>query len=156
MTYHAEHGICPMESKLPLQTDTIMINRLLHFDQIAAVCDIDIETLRGLNPQYKENVIPGKFQPNSLRLPENKIQDFILSGDSIYNYEREKYFSEEKVKVLKNQATNSGFVVHKIRSGESLSTIARRYRVTVTDLKRWNNLRSNNIIAGKTLKIYPR
>ena len=133
-----------------------MINRLLHFDQIAAVCDIDIETLRGLNPQYKENVIPGKFQPNSLRLPENKIQDFILSGDSIYNYEREKYFSEEKVKVLKNQATNSGFVVHKIRSGESLSTIARRYRVTVTDLKRWNNLRSNNIIAGKTLKIYPR
>lgn len=155
MTYHAEHGICPMESKLPLATDTIMINRLLHFDQIAAVCDIDMETLRGLNPQYKENVIPGKFQPNSLRLPEGKIRDFILSGDSIYNYEREKYFSEEKVKILKNQATNS-FVVHKIRSGETLSTIARRYRVTISELKRWNGLRSSNIVAGKTLKIYPR
>ena len=115
-----------------------------------------METLRGLNPQYKGNVIPGKFQPNSLRLPEEKIREFILSGDSIYNYEREKYFSEEKVKVLKNQATNSGYVVHKIRSGESLSTIARRYRVTVIDLKRWNNLRSNNIVAGKTLKVYPR
>lgn len=155
MTYHAEHGICPMESKLPLATDTIMINRLLHFDQIAAVCDIDMETLRGLNPQYKENVIPGKFQPNSLRLPEGKIRDFILSGDSIYNYEREKYFSEEKVKILKNQATNS-FVVHKIRSGETLSTIARRYRVTISELKRWNGLRNSNIVAGKTLKIYPR
>ena len=35
MTYHAEHGICPMDSKLPLATDTIMVNRLLHFDQIA-------------------------------------------------------------------------------------------------------------------------
>ena len=156
MTYHAEHGICPMDSKLPLATDTIMVNRLLHFDQIVAVCDIDIETLRGLNPQYREDVIPGKFQPNSLRLPEDKIRDFILSGDSIYNYEREKYFSEEKVKVLKNQATNSGYVVHKIRSGESLSTIARRYRVTITEIKRWNNLRSNNIVAGKTLRIYPR
>ena len=133
-----------------------MVNRLLHFDQIAAVCDIDMETLRGLNPQYREDVIPGKFQPNSLRLPEDKIRDFILSGDSIYNYEREKYFSEEKVKVLKNQATNSGYVVHKIRSGETLSTIARRYRVTVTDLKRWNNLKSTNIVAGKTLKVYPR
>ena len=144
-----------MESKLPLATDTIMINRLLHFDQIAAVCDIDIETLRGLNPQYREDVIPGKFQPNSLRLPEDKIRDFILSGDSIYNYDREKYFSEEKVKVLKNQATNS-FVTHKIRSGETLSTIARRYRVTVTELKQWNGLRSSNIVAGKTLKIYPR
>lgn len=155
MTYHAEHGICPMESKLPLETDTIMINRLLHFDQIAAVCDIDIETLRGLNPQYREDVIPGKFQPNSLRLPEDKIRDFILSGDSIYNYEREKYFSEEKVKVIKNQATNS-FVTHKIRSGETLSTIARRYRVTVTELKQWNGLRNSNIVAGKTLKIYPR
>jgi membrane-bound lytic murein transglycosylase D len=156
MTYHAEHGICPMESKLPLATDTIMVNRLLHFDQIVAVCDIDIETLRGLNPQYKENVIPGKFQPNSLRLPEDKIRDFILSGDSIYNYEREKYFSEEKVKELKNQALNTGFVIHKIRSGETLSTIARRYRVTITDLKRWNGLKSSNIVAGKTLKIYPR
>lgn len=156
MTYHAEHGICPMDSKLPLATDTIMVNRLLHFDQIAAVCDIDMETLRGLNPQYKEDVIPGKFLPGSLRLPEDKIRTFILSGDSIYNYNREKYFSEEKVKVLKGQATNTGFVVHKIRSGESLSTIARRYRVTINDLKRWNNLRSNNIVAGKTLKIYPR
>ena len=156
MTYHAEHGICPMDSKLPLTTDTIMVNRLLHFDQIAAVCDIDMETLRGLNPQYKEDVIPGKFLPGSLRLPEDKIRTFILSGDSIYNYNLEKYFSEEKVKVLKGQATNTGFVVHKIRSGESLSTIARRYRVTITDLKRWNNLRSNNIVAGKTLKIYPR
>ena len=156
MTYHAEHGICPMESKLPLATDTIMVNRLLHFDQIVAVCDIDMETLRGLNPQYKENVIPGKFLPGSLRLPEDKIRDFILSGDSIYNYEREKYFSEEKVKVLKNQATNSGFVIHKIRSGESLSTIAHRYRVTIAELKRWNGLKSNNIVAGKTLKIYPR
>lgn len=155
MTYHAEHGICPMESKLPLQTDTIMINRLLHFDQIAAVCDIDIETLRGLNPQYREDVIPGKFQPNSLRLPEDKIRDFIISGDSIYNYDREKYFSEEKVKVIKNQATNS-FVTHRIRSGETLSTIARRYRVTVTELKQWNGLRSSNIVAGKTLKIFPR
>ena len=155
MTYHAEHGICPMESKLPLQTDTIMINRLLHFDQIAAVCDIDIETLRGLNPQYREDVIPGKFQPNSLRLPESKIRDFIISGDSIYNYDREKYFSEEKVKVIKNQATNS-FVTHRIRSGETLSTIARRYRVTVTELKQWNGLRNSNIVAGKTLKIFPR
>ena len=115
-----------------------------------------METLRGLNPQYKENVIPGKFMPNSLRLPEDKIRDFILSGDSIYHYERDKYFSEEKVKILKNQALNTGFVVHKIRSGETLTTIARRYRVTVTDLKRWNNLRSSNIVAGKTLKIYPR
>ena len=156
MTYHAEHGICPMESKLPLKTDTIMINRLLHFDQIAAVCDIDMETLKGLNPQYKENVIPGKFQPNSLRLPEDKIRDFILSGDSIYNYQRDKYFSAEKVKELKNQVNNTGFVIHKIRSGETLSTIARRYRVTITDLKRWNGLKSSNIVAGKTLKIYPR
>ena len=156
MTYHAEHGICPMESKLPLATDTIVVNRLLHFDQIVAVCDIDMETLRGLNPQYKENVIPGKFLPGALRLPEDKIRDFILSGDSIYNYERDKYFSEEKVKVLKNQATNSGFVIHKIRSGESLSTIAHRYRVTIAELKRWNGLKSNNIVAGKTLKIYPR
>ena len=57
---------------------------------------------------------------------------------------------------MKNKATNSGFVYHKIRSGETLSTIARRYRVTVNELKRWNNLRTSRIVAGKRLKIYPR
>ena len=60
------------------------------------------------------------------------------------------------MKELKNQVNNTGFVIHKIRSGETLSTIARRYRVTITDLKRWNGLKSSNIVAGKTLKIYPR
>ena len=134
----------------------VVINRLLHFEQIAAVCDIDMELLRGLNPQYREDVIPGKFLPGALRLPEDKIRTFILSGDSIYNYDREKYFSEEKVKTLKNQATNSGFIYHKIRSGETLSTIARRYRVSVTELKNWNGLRTSRIVAGKRLKIYPR
>ena len=156
MTYHAEHGICPMDSKLPIATDSIMVNRLIHLDQIAAVCDIDMELLRGLNPQYREDVIPGKFLPGALRLPEDKIRTFILSGDSIYNYDREKYFSEEKVKTLKNQATNSGFIYHKIRIGETLSTIARRYRVSVTELKNWNGLRTSRIVAGKRLKIYPR
>ena len=157
MTYHAEHGICPVDSKLPIVTDTVRINRLLHFEQIAAVCDIDVETLRGLNPQYKEGIIPGKFHPEVLRLPEDKIRDFILSGDSIYNYERNKYFSEEKVKEVKEQVQNQAttkFVIHKIRQGESLSTIAHRYRVKIADIKRWNNLKSDNISAGKTLKIY--
>lgn len=157
MTYHAEHGICPVDSKLPIVTDTVRINRLLHFEQIAAVCDIDIETLRGLNPQFKEDIIPGKFHPETLRLPEDKIRDFILSGDSIYNYERNKYFSEDIVKKVKEQIQNqesAKWIIHKIRQGESLSVIAHRYRVKIADIKRWNNLKSNNISAGKTLKIY--
>ena len=45
-------------------------------------------------------------------------------------------------------------ILYKIRSGDTLETIARRFGVTVTDLKTWNGLRTSRIRAGKHLTIY--
>ena len=71
MTYYCEHGICPMESQLPAISDTIHINKDLHLQQVASVCNIDIEQLRSLNPQYKKDLIPGNSRVYALRLPNN-------------------------------------------------------------------------------------
>lgn len=162
MNYYCDHNICPMETRIPADTDTLQITRNLHFDQIAALCNIDVEQIQSLNPQYKKNVIPGEIKPYTLRLPLSQICTFIENQDSIYAYRAETLFTNRKQVEIKEasapargSATGSGqLVYHKIRSGESLSTIAGRYRVKVNDIKRWNNLRNNNITAGKSLKIY--
>lgn len=162
MTYYCDHNICPMETNIPADTDTLQISQNLHFEQIAAVCNIDLDQIKSLNPQYKKGVIPGNNKPYTLRLPYEQISTFLDNQDSVYTHRADVLFSNRKQVEIKNQTAaarggtkGSGkLVYHKIRSGESLSTIAGKYRVKVADIRRWNNLSGNNIIAGKSLKIY--
>ncbi|MDR3119667.1 MAG: transglycosylase SLT domain-containing protein [Mediterranea sp.] len=161
MKYYCDHNICPMETRIPADTDTLQITRNLHFEQIAAICGIDIDQIKSLNPQYKKNIIPGNVKPYTLRLPLNQIGTFLDKQDSVYAYRAETLFSNRQQVEIKNETSayrgGSGtgkLVYHKIRSGESLSSIAGRYRVKVNDIKKWNGLKNNNIVAGKSLKIY--
>lgn len=87
MTYYCEHGIEPMQAKLPAETDTIMVSRDLHFKQVADLCDVSIDQIKELNPQYRQQVIPGYWKPCTLRLPNEAISKFIACGDSIYAYQ---------------------------------------------------------------------
>ena len=86
MTYYSQHNICPMRTRLPAQSDTVMITRNLHLEQVAAVMDISIDLLRTLNPMYRRDIIPGASEPYALRLPQNETVRFIDLQDSIYNY----------------------------------------------------------------------
>ena len=45
-------------------------------------------------------------------------------------------------------------VRYKVRSGDVLGSIAKRYHVTVEQLRQWNGIRGNMIKAGQTLLIY--
>ena len=73
MTYYCEHGICPMDSQLPAISDTIHINKDLHLQQVANVCNIDIEQLRSLNPQFKKDLIQTSTSGFSLKLTKESI-----------------------------------------------------------------------------------
>lgn len=163
MTYYCDHNICPMEAEIPASTDTLQINKNLHFQQIAGVCGMNIEQIRALNPQYKRDIVPGNPERSyTLRLPRNYVSTFIDNQDSIYAYRADELFNNRKTVAIKNETNkkssssvaSGGITYHKIKRGETLSTIARKYRVTVSKLKQWNNLRNNNITAGKRLKIY--
>lgn len=162
MNYYCEHGISPMEVDLSFKSDTVMVHRRLDLRQVAGACGIDIEAVRALNPQYKADVIPDGN--NILRLPEDIITRFITLGDSVYDYMADTYAnpsrlatesslqavaSEKKTASTSQQRT----LYHRIRSGETLSGIAKRYGVTVSQLKRWNGLSGNSIRAGRRLKI---
>ena len=84
MTYYCEHNICPMTTRLPAKTDTIMVGRNVHLEQIASVCNIDIEQLRTLNPAYRRDIVPGATKLSAVRLPQTEVGKFIDLEDSIY------------------------------------------------------------------------
>lgn len=156
MTYYCEHGICPMDSQLPAISDTIHINKDLHLQQVASVCNIDIEQLRSLNPQFKKDIIPGNSKAYALQLPNNTANIFIEREDSIYAYEAKKYLNK-RITVAVSEASTSknakGAKYHKIRKGDTLGGIARKYGVSVRQLRDLNGIRGNNITAGKNLRI---
>lgn len=164
MTYYCEHGICPMRTQLPSQTDTVMVNRDLTLSQIASVCNLDIQMLRALNPVYRRDIVPGASKPMPIRLPLNDVNTFISMQDSVYassaplkrsEVEIDNTFVPSKTASSKRAGRRNarGGRSVTVRKGESLSTIARRNGTTVQKLKRLNGIRGTNIRAGQKLRV---
>ena len=148
MNYYEEHNICPVAAEIPLATDTIVINERINLQQISAVLNTPIEMLRELNPQYRNDIVPGNIKPYHLRLPVQLIYAYLNSQDSIINYRQEYFARQQTVEPAKLE-----YGYHKIRNGESLSSIAKKYHTTVTKLKELNGLKNNNIRAGQSIKV---
>jgi len=156
MTYYCEHNISPLEMKMPEGTDTIHISRPLNLQQIAAVCNTNIDELRALNPEFKKDIIPGNEKPYALRLSNKMMSCFIDNEDSIYNYKPEVYQtrrSKVEVAAVKSSAKSGKAVYHRIRNGETLGGIAAKYGVSVAQLRRLNGIKGSNIRAGRSLRI---
>lgn len=170
--YRKELGIAPKKAQITyFETDTIKVKREMSFKQVSELFDIPQEQVEFLNPIYKLNIIPyNEDKPHYLRLPKDKIGLFVSNEEAVYAYidyvknggdkteeiaeaENTKP-AETKVVVYEETKTKSKLAYHSVRRGESLGLIAQKYDVTVTELKRWNNLRSSLITAGKKLKIY--
>lgn len=155
LTYYPEHGLVPAPVNLPAMIDTFQINRNVHFEQIADNIGISVDMLRDLNPKYLHDIIPGEEHTYVLNLPHAFAASFIDKEQEIYKYKDSVYFNPVNTKKIKESINNEGQrIVHKVKSGENLGGIARRYGVTVANLKKWNNLRSNNIRVGQRLYIY--
>ena len=165
MTYYCDHNICPMETNIPASTDTVQVNKNLHFEQIADLCNVPLDQIKSLNPQYKKQMIPGDSKPYTLRLPIDEISTFIDKQDTIYTHRADELFRNRKTVAVKDitpatrkttsaVAGKGNLTYYTIKSGDTLSTIARKYGVTIKDIQRWNGMSSTKIAAGKRLKIY--
>jgi membrane-bound lytic murein transglycosylase D len=90
MTYYCEHGITPVTLPLPSKSDTVTVHHKLALGQVAAVCDIPLDTLKVLNPQYRAGIVPEGY---SLRLPLEKVNVFIGREDDVHTYEADKWLT---------------------------------------------------------------
>lgn len=150
MSYTSEHNLfSAIPKKTFLQVDTITVKKQISFEQISAILDIPFDELQYLNPSYKKQIIPiSPDEPNTLTLPENKIGAFVTNENKIYNYFNDSLNSKT---VLAMQET---IKIHTVKPGEHLSSIARKYNCSVTDIKLWNGIKANTVKPGKKLTIY--
>lgn len=182
MNYYCDHNICPMQANLPGKTDTVVVSRDVHFEQVAQVLGMEIDQIKQLNPQYRRNIVNGSTRPMALRLPATLVGKFIDKEDSIYAYRpdvllakrtevevnddvpsysrrsssssRSKSSSSRKSRSKgKKGKKNKGGRNVTIRQGDTLSDIAKRNGTTVRKLKKLNKISGSSIRAGKKLRI---
>lgn len=167
--YHKEHGITPSKAIANhFATDTIQIKHHMTFKQISDLLDIPVNEISFYNPSYKRKEVPAiTGETHYLRLPKDKIALFTSNEEKVYAYvkyeesKREKPFERLQPQRAKDTsaiaALNRDFIArtryHKVRRGDNLTEIAAKYDVTVTDIKRWNHLKSNRAPLGRNLKI---
>ncbi len=151
MTNYEKHNLRPTDIDVPMETDTVVIDRNLFFAQITKFIDIDDAQIKLLNPQYKENIIPGASQSCYLRLPMEHIPQFIRMQDSIYNYGMDSLV-RQMVQDIKPTET----ITHTVRKNETLGKIAKRYGVTVAQIRSWNpKIKKNNMLKiGQRITIH--
>ena len=153
MTYYKEHGIKPVSAAMPEHVDTFHINKMLHLKQVSELTGAPIEELKNLNPQYKHEIIPGNERDYILRLPYKYTNAFLEYEDSVYRHKADVYFNPVTIKKIKDGGDGER-IVYRVKSGDYLGKIASRYGTTVARIKKWNNLKSNNIRVGQRLIIY--
>ena len=153
MKYYKEHGLKPAETVLPPVVDTFHIRKMLHLKQVSEATGAPLEIIKELNPQYKHEIIPGNEREYILRLPFQYTNAFIEAEDSLYKIKADVYFNPMTIKKIK-EGGDGERIIHKVKSGEVLGKIAMKYRCSVSQIKRWNNLRSDNIRVGQRLIIY--
>ena len=154
--YAEEHGFKPEKPKFhSIETDTIRVKQLITLDQVSEATEVPIEELQFLNPSYKLDIIPYIEGKNYyLRLPRTAIGKFVNNETAIYASAKAEI--DEKEKPLPQFFESQSKIRYRVRSGDNLGYIARKYRVRVSDIKQWNGLRNNNIRIGQRLTIYPK
>jgi len=162
MNYPQEHNLYPVQPTFKMLTDTIIITSYLNFEQIAANLDIPIQEIRQLNPQYKRDIIPAKpGKPYVLKLPIDKIAPFIDNETQIFAFNRDKYFPNNQIVLIKEVNGKSYYntegkkkIYYTVKQGDNPGAIANKFRISVSNLCEWNNIRHNVIKVGQKLAIY--
>jgi membrane-bound lytic murein transglycosylase D len=165
MTYYAENNLIPMEAKIHgSQLDTMCLTKGVHMETIERISGWNIEEIKVLNPVYKKTYIPLTFPNQCITGPLMKIGKLVSLEDSLYSLEKKLYGGQQNLIIPTpaqnteeaNSSTNStgiNYKFHKVRKGETLTLISKKYKVKASDIMDLNNLRSTKVAVGKVLKI---
>jgi membrane-bound lytic murein transglycosylase D len=157
MSYASEHNIYAAEDvEVFKHTDTVLVDNSYSLNQLAVRLGMSIDELKAYNPALRRGIIPLSTEKIALTLPYDKAIAFTtanqdtgfkagMNSEAIaLNRQLEK---EKKAEILGRS------LIYKVKRGDLLATIAKKYNVTVKQLRQWNNLSGNKIVAGQRLKI---
>ena len=149
MNYYCEHNICPMKTKLPVTTDTVTITRDLHMQQVAELCNIEVEAIKALNPQYRTQLIPGSSGPMTLCLPTETLNAFIDLKDSVYNYRADELITRRSNVEVNDKLDNRSVAA---RRRASRSSSADNESSTTTSHSSRSSSRSSRSSSSRSSK----
>lgn len=176
MTYHCEHNLCGTIGSIPVECDTVMVNKFVHFEQISTCLEMPIEQVESLNPQYICDIVPASPEKAySITLPADKAVAFLKNEDAICAYKADSLLPRNgEIKEVLEKGRRNSYVnqggnrragagtqrggssaggSHVVRKGETLSSIARKYHTTVAAIKKTNGLRHDKLRAGQKLRL---
>jgi len=155
INYAAEHNLYDDSREEIMRNDTLLVSKFFHFDTFSKLTGTCAEDLQYLNPTVKRNAIPEDGETRVIRVPQNAkevlAQNRIAILDSVANGKKDW---EATAKKISDNTYGRDRSVYYVRYGDVLGTIAQRFGVSVTNLKAWNNLRSNVIRTGQRLTIW--
>ena len=156
MNYASDHKIISEKPRVLFrEVDTIEVKHQIDFEYLSSSLDISLDELEFLNPAYKINVIPKvDGRTYHLVLPIDKMGVFVANEKEIYAHFIK--LDAEKRKDYPKYSEQDERVVHRVKSGEYLGKIARRYGCSVKKIQQWNNLKNDNIRVGQRLVLYVR
>ena len=153
--YAKEHGYNPVKPDINyFTTDTVRIKQTVSLQQVSAYTGVSLEEIQFLNPSYKLDIIPYVSDESYyLRLPVEAIGPFVANEEAVYATAKKELEREEAT--LPKYVEVPSSVTYRVRSGDYLGKIASKYGVGVSQIKRWNNLRSNTLRIGQRLTLHP-
>lgn len=155
MNYASEHNIYPnQEINVYRHMDTVLVDNSYSLNQLALKLNMSVNELKEYNPALRKGIIPFSNEKIALTLPYNKAMAFTnANADSGFKTEMNNEVIALNKEIQRENKSRKATIQYKVRRGEQLASIASKYDVTVKDIKKWNNLKSNKVKAGQRLKI---
>ncbi|SEM06693.1 membrane-bound lytic murein transglycosylase D [bacterium A37T11] len=154
LTNHDQWGITPETGNMILQTETIQIDKPISLQIIAKALSVDIRALQLLNPAYKKEVINGSYEsPKRLVVPQVDKSAYTNLYAALNGLADQDIQVIEASEDITKTAKPIRLSYHRVRRGETLGTIAKKFQVEVQDLKAWNHIKGSAIVPGQRLKI---
>ena len=169
LNYYKEHGISGAEPKFETETDSLLVNKWLSFQQISSVIGVSVEELRELNPIFRKDIIPFNIEGYYVRVPKSKSKNFVFLKDSVYRPINPNDFMADPIQKMqeaivdsvagvKKETQSTKFtkkkVIYTVKKGDNLGDIADWFDVSASDIKSWNKLRKNQVKYGQKLTIW--
>ena len=156
LEYAKEHGInIDNDSNYFFKTDSVLIKQKVSIHQVSNALNISEDKLTDLNPSYVHKIIPVvEGQENYIYIPDSLSSKFLNSEQDIYELARREF--ELREKPLPSLFSINSKLVYKIKYGDFLGKIANRFGVTVSQIKKWNNLSTDQIRENQKIIIFPK
>jgi membrane-bound lytic murein transglycosylase D len=155
MTFASEHNIKPVDPGILFyEIDTVTVRNPLTFDQISEMLKIPYEEVQFLNPAFKQGVIPATPEtPYKLRLKKKNIGDFINNEAALYKYKTKSGIERDSLMMLALR-NNRETIEYRVKSGETMAGIAKKFHMSINEMKSLNGLKKNYVKPKQRLLVY--